>query len=397
MTAAPTGAPDAVAPPPHHPRFPLIDGVRAIAVISIVVVHSAGAAAVTGGSLGGRLLAHLNVGVAIFFVVSGFLLYRPFVAHRAGGADPPAVSAYAKRRVLRIFPAYWLALLAFTVLPGLTGVYAGHWLAQVGLVQTLPAAPMPSCTTAPQSCDLAQTWSLVVEATFYLLLPVFWLVSERLYRALRPGRWVGVELLGLACLAAVSLVATFSNADGWVLDWVRSSALGYGLWFAFGMGMATISATGNTSTRGGTVVAAIAKRPWLPWLAAAALYLGLALDLPPTAFLFNRGDQLLANIAFGLIALLVVMPAVFGAPGRGPGRILGAPAAAWLGLISYGMFLWHYVFTVKLGTGGAGWGFVPILAVALAGSIACAAVSYYALERPVLRLKYSARDRTTRR
>ena len=57
-----------------------------IAVMSIVFVHSAVAGGATGDSLSGRLLAHLNIGVAIFFVVSGFLLYRPFVAHRGGGA-----------------------------------------------------------------------------------------------------------------------------------------------------------------------------------------------------------------------------------------------------------------------------------------------------------------------
>lgn len=102
--------PDAVAPPSRHRRFELIDGVRAIAVLCVVVVHAAVFGHALGPSLGGRLLAHLNVGVTIFFLVSGFLLYRPFVAHRVGDAFAPSVRQYAKRRLLRIFPAYWLVL-----------------------------------------------------------------------------------------------------------------------------------------------------------------------------------------------------------------------------------------------------------------------------------------------
>jgi len=76
---------------------------RAIAVLCVLLVHvsvfaSAGTVPAT------RLLMHLNVGVTIFFLISGFLLYRPFIAHRAGGAKAPPVSQYAKRRALRISP-----------------------------------------------------------------------------------------------------------------------------------------------------------------------------------------------------------------------------------------------------------------------------------------------------
>ncbi len=89
MSTAVSAVPDAVAAPPRHPRFPLIDGMRAIAVLSVLAVHSAGFGQALGPSLGSRLLAHLNIGVAIFFLISGFLLYRPFIAHRTGGAAPP--------------------------------------------------------------------------------------------------------------------------------------------------------------------------------------------------------------------------------------------------------------------------------------------------------------------
>ena len=64
------------------------------------------------------------------------------------------------------------------------------------------------------------------------------------------------------------------------------------------------------------------------------------------------------------------------------------PLVAWLGLISYGIFLWHYVFAIEFGSPGEGLGWTPLLLVTLAGTIPIAAASYYLLERPVLRLKY---------
>ena len=87
MASVADSVPDAVAPPPRHPRFPLVDGMRAIAVLGVLVVHAAVAGDAVSSSIGGRLLAHLNVGVTIFFLISGFLLYRPFIAHRLGGAS----------------------------------------------------------------------------------------------------------------------------------------------------------------------------------------------------------------------------------------------------------------------------------------------------------------------
>lgn len=124
MAAA--SVPDAVAPPPRHPRFPLVDGLRAIAVLCVVLVHAHGFADAGTTGPANRLLGQMGIGVTIFFVISGFLLYRPFIAHRTGGAGAPPVLTYAKRRLLRIYPAYWLALTVLVIAPGLVGVYEGE-------------------------------------------------------------------------------------------------------------------------------------------------------------------------------------------------------------------------------------------------------------------------------
>ena len=111
--------------------------------------------------------------------------------------------------------------------------------------------------------------------------------------------------------------------------------------------------------------------------------------LPPTSFLFERSQQLLVFLSFGVIAALLLAPAVFGGDAGGiPRRVLAHPVAAWLGLVSYGIFLWHYAVVLKLGQGGANASFVVVLLGTLAISTAAAAASYYVVERPLLRLKY---------
>ena len=86
MTAAvpqqPAPPEPALAPPPGNPRFPLFDGLRAVAVLSVLVGYAAGVTAFNADNPLGVLTARLDVGVTIFFLLSGFLLYRPFVAAR---------------------------------------------------------------------------------------------------------------------------------------------------------------------------------------------------------------------------------------------------------------------------------------------------------------------------
>jgi peptidoglycan/LPS O-acetylase OafA/YrhL len=104
------------------------------------------------------------------------------------------------------------------------------------------------------------------------------------------------------------------------------------------------------------------------------------------------GEYLAEYVVFGLIALLVVLPATFG--GDGPGRyrrFLRHPIPTWLGLISYGIFLWQFAVLIALGDIGAveWWPesvrFPIVVVLTLAGTIVCAAISYYGLERPLMR------------
>ena len=120
-----------------QPRFPLLDSVRAIAALSVLVFHASFWSEITlTGSDRAPFLSRLDVGVTIFFVLSGFLLYRPFVRARLLGTPPPRAIAYGWRRVLRIVPAYWLALTVIAlVIPKPDTFEPGHALVYYGFLQ----------------------------------------------------------------------------------------------------------------------------------------------------------------------------------------------------------------------------------------------------------------------
>jgi peptidoglycan/LPS O-acetylase OafA/YrhL len=393
-------APDVVSPPPGHPRFPLFDSIRALAAISIVLVHVAIFSGAIYEASYRRLVAHLDIGVPIFFLLSGFLLYRPFVAVRVLGASAVRVRDYGRRRFLRIAPAYWLALTALAVFPGLDAVFSDDWWVYYGLLQNYPIfTPEAECASFSFSCGIAPTWSLAIEVAFYAILPFFALAMGRLLRRRRDARWPVPELAVLVALAVVSVWIQSFDLITDLSIWLFFSPLGRFWWFALGMGLAVLSVRFQQRGAEPAAVRWLADRSGYLWAAALGLYLVAALFLlPPTPALAARVgismlDYLGAYLLFGVIAALIVVPAIFGdARGGAPRRVLANPVLAWLGLISYGIFLYHYPIMLGLVEGGVDrwWPAMafPVLAtVTLAITIACAALSYYLVERPLMRLK----------
>src|SRR5262249_60723924 len=112
----------ALTPPPGNPRFPLFDALRGVAVLGVLTFHVAlYSGAINGSALGDTFGVFGYLGPLVFFAISGFLLYRPFVAARTAGRDAPSVRRYGRRRVLRIVPADWVVLTVPPRFPGLLG------------------------------------------------------------------------------------------------------------------------------------------------------------------------------------------------------------------------------------------------------------------------------------
>ena len=183
-------------PIPRAParKFPLVDSMRGLAALAIVVYHGAYGAALLPDPLEGvvrALIANLYVGVTVFFVISGFLLYRPFAAALFGDRPAVSVTGYAVRRVARIVPGYWVALTVVAVVLGLGYIFEPKQaLVYFGFGQLYRSE------TAFQG--IGPAWSLCVEVAFYAALPLIAAAIGLLpgtNRAARLRNQLGVLLL----------------------------------------------------------------------------------------------------------------------------------------------------------------------------------------------------------
>ena len=162
-----------------------------MAALAIVIVHVLLVTTAYSDDLASRMVIRLDVCVSIFFMLSAFLLYRPMIAHRAGGRPGPGVGDYARRRFFRIFPVYWFALSCLAIFPGLAGVFSEQWWAFYTLWFNYdPQAVAADCAGTNQLCGLPQTWTLATELTFYALLPLYAFAAAGLVRSV-GRRWLG--------------------------------------------------------------------------------------------------------------------------------------------------------------------------------------------------------------
>jgi len=391
-----------------HSHFPCFDGLRAIAA-SFVLLHHAGFA--TGYSVNGRFgeyLSHGDSGVSIFFLISGFLLYRPFVNAHLSGRKPTKAETFLWRRALRIFPAYWIALIGIYVIFGFQkGALhtPGDFLAYFGLTQIYD--------TTRFFYGVNQAWTLATEISFYLFIPVYAVVIRRV-AARRPERRVKVEVLGLVTLVAICVV--------WRLAWYAYdpfwqrlgpgfraghqapfSALATLYWlpthfdlFALGMGLAVVSVWASRRTSVPAVLEWVGRNAIVCWSAAVFCYwlVCTQVGLPRNLVTLTGTQYFVRQTLYGLMAFFLLLPAVFGDQRQGIIRraLCWAPVA-YIGLVSYGVYLWHqawlgYIREHWLGqTRQFSGPLIPLVLIAFAYTVGTATISYFVIERPLLRFK----------
>jgi peptidoglycan/LPS O-acetylase OafA/YrhL len=342
-------------------HFPLADAVRALAALSIFAYH----VAFVSGGLEGAWLPGLNVGVPLFFAISGFLLYRPWVAARLAGSAPPSARVYAVRRVLRIVPAYWVALVVIALVMGRDYVFSWpEGLIFFGLAQ----AYFPAHFTG----GIGQAWTLTVEVAFYAALPLIALAVRRLPGpVLRGETWMLVALVGVSVVWRAIVFATVEPTDPAYFPLLVALPAQLDV-FAGGMALAVLSAAGKEG-----------RAQSAGWAVAAVAYAALALWRPGGETLRVVVEhELQAVIAVGVLA-----PAVLGAGGA-VRQVLAWRPLAWVGLVSYGLYLWHLDVLRELDA-------LPVVALAVCGlaiSLALGAASWYGIERPAQRLGHRVRD-----
>ncbi len=327
-------------------------------------------------------IAQLRFGVWVFFALSGFLLYRGWAHAHLDGRQEPVVREYFRNRVLRIYPAYWVALAYFVA------IHDAQLNAAAGLRPVIEQFTLTHIYTnfADTVRGLPQTWSLAVEVSFYLVLPLYALALGRLGR--RFGR--RAEYAGLAGLALIWLVWTTTTTGSAIhQQWLPNFTMAFGV----GMLMAVVAADAETATRLRKAAEWLGEHAVLAWVAAALLLVARAqLHISP-----GRENALESQLFYAAAALLLVAPVAF-APHdwarRGVWRapvmhVVDNPVARFLGRISYGIFLWHYWIVVVvhddwLRTAGGNVSELQLLAVALPVTIGVSTLSWYAVERPIL-------------
>jgi len=312
------------------PRIAALTGIRAVAALAVCVTHAAYWTGHYTDDVTGRLWARFEVGVPIFFVLSGYLLFSPWVRALADGSPAPSLGRYLWHRARRILPAYWITVLAVYAIflvyrppdasPAGTG-WSGLWR-NLTLTQVYGAGHLHA--------GLTQMWSLAAEVLFYLVLPpIAWLLCTGVCRR----RWEpGLLLIAMTPLLMVAPVYTALVAGDTGIDpTARLWAPAFFEWFAAGMMLAVF----------------VRIRAWpsawvsVPVAVAAFLASGSAVAGEPTIAPSTVSATVVKHLLYTVVALGLIGPLTRPGPRGWWARLCGSRPMLWCGEISYEFFLVH--------------------------------------------------------
>ncbi|WP_442012331.1 acyltransferase family protein [Mycobacterium sp. 2YAF39] len=344
--------------------LPAVEGMRACAAVGVVVTHVAFQTGHTGG-VTGRFFGRFDLAVAVFFALSGFLLWRGHAAAARGMRPIPPTGHYLRSRIVRIMPGYIVAVVVILSLLPEAKADLTVWLANLTLTQIY----VPLTLTA----GLTQMWSLSVEVAFYFALPLLALLARRL-----PVR-ARIPVIAATAMASLAWgLIPFSAPFGVnPLNWPPA----FFSWFAAGMLLAEL-----TVMPVGWAHRLARRRVPMALVAIAAFVVAASPLAGPEGLTPGTVSQFVVKIAMGaVLAAALIAPLVLDRPDTRH-RLLGSATMVTLGRWSYGLFVWHLaalamVFPV-IGEFAFN-GHMPIvLLLTVVFGFAIAAVSYALVESP---------------
>jgi peptidoglycan/LPS O-acetylase OafA/YrhL len=347
--------------------MPGLDGLRAIAVLAVIAFHEQ-----LGWAPGGLL------GVGVFFTLSGYLI-TDLLLGKWLATGRAQLANFWLRRARRLLPALfvmlavvtaWVTLLDRARLGSLRGAvaaaatYSSNWylIAQNQSYFARFAPPQP----------LDHLWSLAVEEQFYLIWP--WMLLAGLlcirHRSAAAVRWLALPTLALAAVSAVAMYKLYQPAVDPTRVYEGTDTRACGLLVGAALAMLWPSSRAGTAGQN--------RRRLLDGPAFA----GLAV----IALMIWRVDQYSHFLYRGGLALLSIGTAAVVAAAACPGSLVGAALSwrplRWIGIRSYGIYLWHYPVIVLTSPAGSTED-LPRAAAQVAASIALAALSWRFVEEPV--------------
>ncbi|TGD88001.1 acyltransferase [Mycolicibacterium sp. CH28] len=315
-------------------RVASLTGVRAVAALLVLGTHAAYTTGKYTHGFVGLVYSRMEIGVPIFFVLSGYLLFGPWVRAAVGGQTGPSVRRYAWHRVRRIMPAYVVTVLGAYLIYHFRdgGPNPGHtW---IGLLRNLTLTQIYTDNYMFNGYlhqGLTQMWSLAVEVSFYVALPIlaYLLLVVLCRRRWRPALLL-TALVGLALISPAWMVLV--HTTDFLPNGARLWLPGYLAWFVGGMLLTVLQAKGVRVY--GFVALALAI--------VSFLIVSTPVAGEPTTSPAGLTEALVKTGFYAAIATLVVAPLALGNRGW-YARLLATRPMVWLGEISYEIFLVHLV------------------------------------------------------
>ncbi len=361
MTSLPVDKPPSRRP--TIPHLPALDGLRGLAVFGVLLFHD--------GRLPGGYL-----GVDLFFVLSGYLITSLLLAEWSA-AQKIDLAQFWIRRARRLFPALLallpaIALYAVTLAKSeellrirydgfATLAYVANWRAIFAGRSYWDMFQAPS--------PLEHTWSLAIEEQFYVLWPLLTVLVLKWSRGSRKAMLGTCAVLGV--ISAALLVWHGTRIGGTDRAYLGTDTRGAAI--LFGAVLACFKAQGSSSP------APARARLYDAFGLGAILILGWAwIRMDGQHPYLYRGGFLVTELA----VLVLIVCASLGAQSL-VGRALAFRPLTWLGLVSYGVYLWHWPLYVVFSAERMQFTGLPLTALRLSSTFAVALISYYFLEQPI--------------
>ncbi|HRW39167.1 MAG TPA: acyltransferase family protein, partial [Aquihabitans sp.] len=364
-----------------------IDGLRVLAAVCVITFH-VGAEEEIPAAWSQALAAICIPIFATFFVVSGFVLYRPWTMAQArlayGDGRPPTRApdggavAFWFRRAVRVYPVYWVVQGTALAISG-----TGDLRTVTDWLQVITLFPLPNLDVIINHGLGVIVWTMIVELAYYLVLPF---LARAVTGAIRGGQ--GFVAANGAVLGA--LFATFA--------WFGSTStrlLGVAACIVIGMAIAALDAWQRANRRWAPGVRGLARQPArsLPVVAVAWGVGALAArgDDPNLLFRTHLGIHLAAMVA---VSIVLFVPAVLGPTDGRYRRTLGSRPMRLLGPLTYGIYLWHYP-VIRQTVERVDLPLPALQAWVLVVAPLMALLTYRAIEQPLDRLRHRRFGRTT--